>query len=345
MCDNSYMAKKGRRATDEERVRVVQLLEDGYSAEAVADMLGVARSSVFSWQKKYREEGLAALSTKFASGRPTTLSDQQMIRLYSLIVGRDPRQFSFGVALWTRKLIGELIHRTFEVRLSLPTVGRILKKLGMSPQRPLYRAYQQDPAKVRAWKQDTYPTIRAQAAVAGATIFFAEEAGVRTDHHAGSTWAPVGRTPVVTATGERKSVNMISAVSPGGQIHFDVFEGSMNAARFIEFCKKLVHDCPTPVFLIVDGSSAHTARIVKEYVASTEGQLNLFFLPPYSPELNPDEWVWKNVKHDKVGRTVPMSKGHLYSIVYEALRRLQATPHIIKGFFADPHLAYITAAP
>jgi transposase len=335
------MAKKGRRATNEERVRAVQLMENGYSPDAVADMLGVGRSSVFSWQQKYRKEGLAALSTKFASGRPTTLSDQQMIQLYSLIVGRDPRQFSFGVALWTRKLIAELIVQKFGVRLSLPTVGRILKKLGMSAQRPLYRAYQQDPAKVLAWKRQTYPTIRAEAAAAGATIFFADEAGVRTDHHGGRTWAPVGRTPVVIATGERKSVNMISAVSPGGEIHFDVFEGGMNAARFIEFCTKLVHDCPTPVFLIVDGSSVHTAKLVKEYVLSTEGRLTLFFLPPYSPELNPDEWVWKNIKNDKVARTVAMSKTHLHGIVYEALRRLQAAPQIVKGFFFDPHLTYI----
>jgi transposase len=212
----------------------------------------------------------------------------------------------------------------------------------MSPQRPLYRAYQQDPERVRAWKRETYPAIRAAAAQAGGTIFFADEARVRTDHHAGTTWAPVGRTPVVTATGERKSVNMVSAVSPGGQIHFDVFEGSMNAARFIEFCAKLVHDCPTPVFLIVDGSSAHTAKVVKEYVASTGGRLNLFFLPPYSPDLNPDEWVWKNVKHDSVGRTVAMNRDHLRSIVYDALRRLQMTPRIIKEFFADPCLAYIS---
>lgn len=336
------MAKKGRRATNEERVQAVQLLESGYSADTVADILGVGRSSIFSWQAMYRQGGLAALSTKFTSGRPTTLSDQQMMQLYSLIVGRDPRQYSFGVALWTRKLVGDLIRQKFGVSLSLPTVGRILKKLGMSPQRPLYRAYQQDPDKVRAWKQETYPKIMAAAAEAGATIFFADEAGVRTDHHAGTTWAPIGRTPVVTATGERKSVNMVSAVSPGGQIHFDVFEGSMNAARFIEFCTKLVHDCPTPVFLIVDGSSAHTAKIVKEYVASTEGRLNLFFLPPYSPELNPDEWVWKNIKHDSVGRTVAMSKDHLRSIVYGALRRLQATPQTIRGFFFDPNLAYIS---
>jgi transposase len=345
VCDDSVMAKKGRRATNDERLRAVQLLEHGYSADEVADILQVGRSSVFAWQAMYRAGGLAALSTKFASGRPTTLSDEQMVRLYSLIVGADPRQYSFGVALWTRKLVGDLIFLKFQVRLSLPTVGRILTTLGMSPQRPLYRAYQQDPERVRVWKQQTYPQIKAAAARVGATIFFADEAGVRTDHHAGTTWAPVGRTPVVAATGERKSVNMVSAVSPGGQIHFDVFEGSMNATRFVEFCAKLVHDCPTPVFLIVDGSSAHTAKIVKKYVASTGGQLSLFFLPPYSPELNPDEWVWKNVKHDTVGRTVAMSKGHLYSIVYDALRRLQTTPQIIKGFFADPCLTYIAGEP
>jgi transposase len=299
------MAKKGRRATEEERVRAVQLMESGRSPEMVAEFLGVSRSSVFDWQKKYREGGPAALSTKFASGRPTVLSDTQMMILYSMIVGKDPRQYSFGFALWTRKLVADLIEQKFGVRLSLPTVGRILKKLGMSPQCPLYRAYQQDPEKVRIWKEETYPAIRAEAAEAGATIFFADEAGIRTDHHAGTTWAPVGRTPVVVATGERKSVNMISAVSPRGHLHFDLFEGSMNAARFIEFCKKLAHDCPTPVFLVVDGSSAHTAKIVKDYVLSTEGRLRLFFLPPYSPELNPDEWVWKNVKRDRIKKRYP----------------------------------------
>lgn len=244
LCYKERMAKKGRRATDEERFRAVQLMESGKSPELVAEFLGVSRSSVFDWQKKYREGGLAALSTKFASGRPTVLSDKQMMSLYFMIVGKDPRQYSFGFALWTRKIIADLIEQKFGERLSLPTVGRILKKLGMSAQRPLYRAYQQDPEKVRIWKQETYPAIRQQATQAGATIFFADEAGIRTDHHAGTTWAPVGCTPVVTATGQRKSVNMISAISPRGHLHFDLFEGSMTAARFIEFCTKLVHDCP-----------------------------------------------------------------------------------------------------
>ena len=336
------MAKKGRRATNEERVLAVQLMEAGRSPDEVAEILGVGRSSVFDWQKKYRESGLAALSTKFASGRPTVLSDKQMIRLYSLIVGRNPRQYSFGFALWTRKLVARLIEQQFGVHLSLVTVGRILKKLGMSPQRPLYRAYQQDPEKVRAWKQETYPKIKAEAAEAGASIFFADEAGVRTDHHAGTTWAPIGRTPVVVATGERKSVNMISAVTPTGELKFQLFEGSMNAERFIEFCRHLIDDSPRPVFLIVDGSSAHTAKAVTEFVTSTDGRLKIFFLPPYSPELNPDEWVWKNVKNDRVGRAVPMSKDDLHNIVLGALTRLQRLPELVRGFFGDPSLAYIS---
>src|SRR5947208_4760187 len=246
------MAKNGRRATEEERVRAVQLMEEGRSPELVADVLGVSRSSVFEWQRKYREGGLAALSTKFASGRPTFRTDKQILKLRSFIVGRDPRQFSFGVALWTRKVVRELIERQFDIKVSLSTVGRILTKLGLSVQRPLYRAYQQDRELVRRWKTEEYPKIRAQATEVGALIFFADEAGIRTDHHAGTTWAPVGQTPVVAATGERKSVSMISAVSPRGEIHFDVFLGTVNAARFIEFCQKLLHDTTAPVFLIVD---------------------------------------------------------------------------------------------
>jgi transposase len=338
---NDAVAKRGRRASAEERLWAVQLMESGKSPDLVAEMLGVSRASVFSWQRKYRDGGLAALSTKFASGRPTTLTDDQMLKLYSLIAGKDPRQLNFGFALWTRKIIAELILRQFHVELSLVTVGRILKKLGMSPQRPVYRAYQQDPEKVQIWKDETYPAIRAEAARVGATIFFADEAGVRTDHHGGTTWAPVGQTPVVMATGERKSVNMISAISAQGQLHFELFTGSMNATGFIEFCKKLLHDCPTPVFLIVDGSSVHTAKIVKQYVASTDGKLSIFFLPPYSPELNPDEWVWNNVKRTRIYRQVADSQSHLWTIAQQALQRLQEMPHTVRGFFGDPHLEYI----
>lgn len=335
------MARKGRRATEEERIQAVQLIESGRKIDDVVEIMGVGRRTVLEWWEKYRRGGLAELSAKFASGRPTALSDRQMLELRALVIGNDPRQLSFGMALWTRDMIRELIRRRFRVVVSVVTVGRILKKLGMSPQRPLYRAYQQDPEKVREWKENTYPEIREEATRRGAVIFFADEAGVRTDFHAGTTWAPVGQTPVVKATGEKKSIMMVSAISPRGELRFHIHEGSFRATHFIEFCKQLMRDVEREIFLIVDGSSVHTAAETREFIESAGGRLRLFFLPSYSPELNPDEWVWKNVKHDAVGRSAVRSKDEMKAIAVGALRALQKMPRMVRGFFADPKLSYI----
>jgi transposase len=337
------MAKKGRRATNEERLAAIQMYDNGLTADRIAEILDVGRSSVFDWISKYRKGGLASISTKFASGRPTVVDDSEMIRLFTMINGKDPRTYSFGVALWTRALIRDLIKKTFAKDVSLVTVGRILKKLGMSPQRPLYRSWKQDPQRVEKWKREEYPAIRARAAQVDATILFADEASVRTDYHAGTTWAPVGQTPVVTGSAVRHAVKIVSAIGQRGQLSFQVHEGPMNAERFIEFLDSLLHDFDTPVFLIVDGSSVHKANIVKEYVASTQGRLELFFLPPYSPELNPDEWVNKNVKHDRIAKAVPLTRDELKAVAGEALERLKKCPGIVRGFFGDPKLAYVHA--
>ena len=214
--------------------------------------------------------------------------------------------------------------------------------MGLSPQRPLYRAYQQNPGLVEEWKRVVYPEIRRLAAEEGAAIFFEDEASVRTDHHAGTTWAPVGQTPVVTKTGERKAIKMVSAISPRGELRFRVHEGRMNGDRFIDFLKALLDSVPGKIFLIVDGSSVHKAKKVREFVEDkTGGRLRLFFLPSYSPELNPDEWVWNNVKNDRIGRAVIMSKDDLKARAVSALRRLQKLPELVRGFFRDPKLAYI----
>jgi transposase len=337
------MAKKGRRATEEERIQAIQLIESGRKIDDVTEIMGVGRRTVLDWWAKYRRGGLGELSAKFASGRPTALSDRQMLELRALIIGCDPRQLSFGLALWTRGMVGELIRRRFGVAVSKVTVGRILRKLGMSPQRPLYRAYQQNPGKVREWKENTYPEIREEAARLGAVIFFADEAGVRTDFHAGTTWAPAGATPVVVASGKRDSITMVSAVSPRGELRFRLHEGSFRAADFINFCKQLMRDLPgTVIFLIVDRGPVHTARETREFVESAQGRLRLFFLPSYSPELNPDEWVWKNVKHDRIGRSAVLrGKDDLKAVAPGALRHLQKTPAKVRAFFADPNLAYI----
>lgn len=285
--------------------------------------------------------GVDALRTKRTRGPDAKLSDDHLRRLFALLAGANPRQLGFDFGLWTRVMIGELIRREFGVRLSLPTVGRVLKRLGMSPQKPLYRAYQQDPDRVREWKERTYPQIRAEADRLGASIFFADEASVRTDFHAGTTWGVIGQTPIVESTGERKAIKMISAINPRGLFRFQVTEGKMGAQHFIGFCHHLLAGTDTPIFLIIDGSSVHTAAAVKEFVRSTNGRLSLFFLPPYSPELNPDEWVWRNVKATRIGRAVPQGKDDLKNLAVSALHRLQKSPQILRGFFTDPSLAYI----
>jgi len=150
------------------------------------------------------------------------LTDQQTNQLLRWIIGRDPRQFQFDFALWTRKIVGDLIRRKFDVELTPQGIGKLLHRIGLSPQRPTYRAYQQDLDAVRRWREEEFPAIRVQAREEGAEVYFGDEAGIRTDHHAGTTWAPVGQTPVVEVTGERSSVNMISAVSPSGALMFDV---------------------------------------------------------------------------------------------------------------------------
>jgi transposase len=221
--------------------------------------------------------------------------------------------------------------------------GPLLRKLGLSPQRPLYRAYQQNPEAVARWKAETYPAIRAEAAQVGATIYFVDEAGVRSDYHAGTTWAPVGHTPVVAATGDRFGINLISAVSAKGALRFGAYEDSLNGAVFIDFCRRLLHDTSGPVLLVLDGHPVHRSKAVKAFAASTNGQLRLFFLPGYAPELNPDEWVWKHVKHDRLGRAGVSGPEDLKAKALAALHRLQKLPEVVRSFFQDPNLRYITA--
>jgi transposase len=335
--------KLDHKTLEQLRIRTVRQIEQGAHPEEIAAALGMTRAAVYGWLAKYREGGLAALKARPVPGRPPKLSGAQLQRIYILVVGNDPRQLQFVFALWTRAMVRELIGREFGVRLSEVSVGRLLRKLGLSPQRPLYRAYQQNPEAVARWKAETYPQLRAKAAEVGATIYFADEAGVRSDYHAGTTWAPVGRTPVVASTGDRFAVNLISAVSAKGKLRFAAYDGNLHGKVFIDFCRRLLHDSPGPVFLILDGHPVHRSNAVKQFAASTGGRLRLCFLPGYAPELNPDEWVWKHVKHDRIGRAGVSGPQDLKAKALAALHRLQKLPHLVQGFFRDPGLRYITA--
>ena len=201
---------------------------------------------------------------------------------------------------------------------------------------------------VARWREVEYPAIAAAAKAAGGTVYFIDEAGVRSDYHAGTTWAPVAQTPAVRTTDARFGMNMISAISAQGALRFSVLTGTLTAAGFIAFLKRLRHDAEHngggPVFCIVDNHPAHRAKAVDRFVDSTDGALRLFRLPAYSPQLNPDEWVWNNVKHDGVAPAAPHGLEQMKAVVTARLRRLQRLPQIVRGFFGDPELAYITAA-
>ncbi|MDT3443160.1 IS630 family transposase [Pseudofrankia sp. BMG5.37] len=330
-----------RRNLEDTRLLALSAIDKGMHPKDAALAFGAGVSTVYGWLQARNEGGPEALKVKMAPGRTPRLSDEQMSRLWRLVVGRDPRQLRFDFALWTRDLVRELIRREFGVEYTRQGVGRLLHRLGLSPQRPLTRAWEQDHEDVARWKQVDYPKIHAEAQATGASIYFGDEASVRTDFHSGTTWAPVGQTPVVRGTGNRKSVNMISAISAKGKLHFSLLDENTTSATFIEFCGKLLHDVDGPVFLIVDGHGAHKSAATRKYVDSTEGRLKLFYLPAYSPELNPDEWVWKNVKNDNVGKVAARTLDELRDGIKKAFARLLETPDVVRAFFQAPDLAYI----
>lgn len=323
------------------RIQAVKALESGATPKSVAQAYGVNVRSVFRWLAAFVEGGQRALQAKPIPGRPPKLDGEQMSWLASAVRNQTPQQHRFEFALWTLGLIAQLIERQFGVQLSRSAVSRAMATLGFTPQRPLHKAQQRDPVLVERWQQETFPAILAEARQAGATLLFADEASMRSDHHAGTTWAPIGCTPVVTQTGQRFSINMLSAVGANGHFQFMIQEGRVTAWVFLEFLKRLMQDATRPVFLIVDGHSIHKAKIVKAYVDAQQGRLKLFHLPPYSPHLNPDEQVWGNVK-SRVAKQAVVDQFDLLEKMTAALERLRELPLLVAGFFRHPHCRYIS---
>jgi len=332
--------KLSHEVLEEIRIRAVLQVEAGESPEAVIKALGFDRTCIYRWIAAYREGGLDALKAKKIEGRPRKLSGKQLQQLYTLIVKNTPMQFRFAFALWTSGLIRELIRKKYGVALSEVSVWRLLKKMGLSPQKPLFRAYQQDPIKVDTYLKEEYPRIKRRAKAKKARIFFGDEASIRSDYHSGTTWAPKGETPIVRTTGARFKINMISAVSGRGDFRFMLTEKGLTAEVFIEFLERLIAGAEGPTFLILDGHPVHRSVKVRKFVESTEGMLELYYLPGYSPELNPDENVWSYVKHHTMGKMAITGPDQFKKLALGVLRKLQKLPHIVLNFYLAKSLRY-----
>ena len=329
-----------RKTLTEIRIRAVKAVQGGESPEDVAKALAISRAAMYKWLALYRQGGWGALDARKRGGRQSKLDARKLKWIFDTVTMKDPRQLKFEFALWTARMVGALIYSKFRIRLSKASVCRLLGQLGLTPQRPSWRAYQQSGEAVQHWLNVEYPKIRRQAKKENAIIFFGDEAGVRSDHHAVTTWAPKGQTPVVNSTGARFGLNIISAVSAQGEFRFMTVEGRVNAHVFLEFLKRLIHNSDRPIYLIVDGHPSHKAKLIADFVDSEKERLKLFFLPPYSPQLNPDECAWNDLKNNAVGRQCITGPDQLKRIVIGFLRFLQKMPSRVQSYFRTSTTRY-----
>ncbi|WP_042884863.1 IS630 family transposase [Cupriavidus necator] len=327
---------------EEMRILAVQRMAEGEHPDDVAASLGMNRSWAYKIRAQARGRGVRALRSTKGTGRPRTLTPAQEQRVLRWINGKNPMQYGFDFGLWTRNLVRELVQQKFGVTLSLASIGAMLARLNLTPQKPLQRAYQRDPEAIDRWRHDTYPAIARQAREQKADIFFWDESGFRADSVHGKTWAPRGETPVVERPGQRQSMSAASAVNSKGAFWFATYEGGLSGELFVTLLKKLMFNRKKAVHLIVDGLPAHKKAIVKDYVASMQGKLTLHFLPGYAPDLNPDELVWSHVKRSGVARS-PLQKGEkLGPRIHEQLAQIRRNPKLVRSFFRHPSVRYIS---
>jgi transposase len=322
------------------RIAVRRVIEDKESPSQVAADFGFCRNYLYPWLTKFKAGGWNALCERIAEGPAPKLTERQRQQVRRWVVGKDPRQYGFEFGLWTRRLVAALIAQQFGTEMGLTAVGRLLAQLHITPQKPLRRAYERDPQEVNQWLQERYPKLRARARKHGATIFFLDEAGFSSEPNLGRTYGLKGQTPVVATTGQRQKINAISAITARGEFWCQDYTGKLNGALFVEFLKDFMKRRPGKVYLVVDGHPSHKAKVVKEYVQSTHGRLELHFLPPYAPDLNPDEFVWQYVKTNGVSKKPLRKNESLRQRVAQDLAALKKNKKLLQSFFLAESVVY-----
>lgn len=326
------------------RKMAVQRVREGERASDVIASFGMHRCTIYGWLKavRGRGNGLKALAAKPATGRPRSLTAAQEQQVFRWINGKNPMQYGFDFGLWTRQIARELIAQRFVVTLSLASVGALLARVGLTPQKPLQRAYQRDPEAIARWQQQTYPAIARQAKRDKADIYFWDESGFGADGVQGTTWGAKGQTPVVSVPGQRQGISAASAVSSKGAFWFATYSGGLNGALFVTWLRRMMRGRRKPLHLILDSLPAHKTRAVRDYVDELNGKLTLDFLPGYAPDLNPDELVWSHAKRTGNARG-PLLKGErLADRVAAQLADIGNRPALVRSFFRHPSVAYIS---
>lgn len=309
----------------------------------IARSLDVHHDSVSKWVRAYRAEGAEGIASTKASGRPSKLSDRQVAKLRRIIIGKTPRQLNFGVNLWTVPVIADAIEKLFEIRLHETTVLRMLHRIGLTPQKPVRRAFNRDPEQIHEWTTHAFPNIVRSARRKQATLLFLDETGVHEDGPIGTTWSERGQTPIVATTGTRRRTNVISAISPRGRLWFRCYNGTLNATRFIEFLVDLLADTSRPIIVVMDRHPAHVAASTKRFLLANKKRITVHFLPGYAPELNPDEHVWAALK-GMFRRDTLEADESFGGAVHKAMATIQESPTWVKSFFRHPEVKYVREA-
>ena len=321
---------------------VVKAVRGGMKQTEAAQSFAISLRAVNKWVALDKAGGLRALKLgrrgrRSGEGR---LNRAQSGRIRALIVGQMPDQMKLPFYLWTRAAVASLIEREYGKAVSLTTVGRYLKAWGMTPQKPVKRAYERNDVAIKRWLREEYPALARTAQREQATIYWGDEMGLRSDHVTGTSYAPRGQTPVVRATGQRFGCNMISAITNRGALAFMVFQGKFQNPVFLDFMKRLLRQATGKLYLIVDGHPVHRSAAAKCFVADHGERLRLIRLPGYCPELNPDELLNQDVKTNALGNSRPTNKAEMIASVRSHLHRRQKQPGVVKSLFLEKHVRY-----
>lgn len=327
------------------RRSALRMLNNGYKKGEVAKIFGVAPNTISNWVKRYKAEGLKGLGDKprgVKSEDKKLLSKEQERAIQKMITDTMPDQLKLDFALWTRKAVMELVEREFGVVLALTTMGDYLRKWGFSPQKPKKRAYEQCPAKVQKWLDQEYPTIKQRAKEENAEIHWGDETGVKNNCNHGRSYAPKGKTPVKSSMSKRFSVNMISTVTNQGKVQFMIYSDTMNADKLIEFMQQLIKGAERKIFLILDNLRVHHSKVVKAWLSKPEiaEKMEVFFLPSYSPERNPDEYLNCDLKQGISNKKAPKTKETLQQNVQQHMQMLAHDPQRVVKYFKHPDIKY-----